>query len=86
MISWGSLVLLALAVFVAALVLPGCTADTPELELADEDRAALASLGYVANELRESGGTDTEKRVLVLGIDGMDWLITTRLTVSAWTA
>jgi predicted AlkP superfamily phosphohydrolase/phosphomutase len=78
-IVWGSLVQLALAVFVAALVLPGCTADTPEPELADEDRAALASLGYVANELRESGGADTEKRVLVLGIDGMDWLITNRL-------
>ncbi len=63
-------------VLAAALVLPGCTAETPGVELADEDRAALASLGYVANELRESGGADPEKKVLVLGIDGMDWLIT----------
>ncbi|MCK4915983.1 MAG: alkaline phosphatase family protein, partial [Candidatus Eisenbacteria sp.] len=78
-IIWGAKVALALAVFVTAPVLPGCTAETPELELAEEDRAALASLGYVANELTESGGADTEKRVLVLGIDGMDWLITTRM-------
>ncbi|MFH1865762.1 MAG: alkaline phosphatase family protein, partial [Candidatus Eisenbacteria bacterium] len=76
-VPWSAAVVLA--VFAAAAVLQGCTAETPGVELADEDRAALASLGYVAAELRESGGASPEKKVLVLGIDGMDWLITSRL-------
>jgi predicted AlkP superfamily phosphohydrolase/phosphomutase len=65
---------------VGALAVAGCTADAPEdTGLSDADRAALASLGYVADELAATGGAHTEKRVLVLGIDGMDWLITRRM-------
>ncbi|MBD3349587.1 MAG: hypothetical protein GF400_10395 [Candidatus Eisenbacteria bacterium] len=71
---------LASAVILAAAVLAGCSADIAEDEgLAEEDREALASLGYVSNEIRESGGVDSEKKVLVIGIDGMDHTITSRM-------
>jgi predicted AlkP superfamily phosphohydrolase/phosphomutase len=78
----GALVWLVALVAVASALsaaLPGCTAETPEPGLSEQDRAALASLGYVADEIRQAGGRDESKKVLVLGIDGMDWLITSRL-------
>jgi len=69
----------ALMAALAVALLQGCTADTPGVELADEDQAALESLGYVANEIQHAGGTDPAKKVLVLGIDGMDWILASRL-------
>jgi predicted AlkP superfamily phosphohydrolase/phosphomutase len=70
--------LLAIGLLTSTL-LPGCSADAPEVELPEEERAALASLGYVTSDTREGRGADPEKKVLVVGIDGMDWLLTQRL-------
>ncbi len=70
----------ALVLALAIAMLAGCTSNVAQDEgLAEEDRAALASLGYVAAEIREAGGLDSSKKVLVIGIDGMDYLITTRM-------
>ena len=63
-----------------AVLMAGCSGEAVQDEgLAQQDREALASLGYVADEVRESGGLDSAKKVLVIGIDGMDYLITTRM-------
>jgi len=76
---------LLFAVLAATLALvllgAGCSSDAPEDPgLREEDVQALASLGYVA---RETAGRDDhaggEKKVFVLGIDGMDYLTTVRL-------
>jgi predicted AlkP superfamily phosphohydrolase/phosphomutase len=61
------------------LVLSSCTAEKAESALSDQDKAALASLGYVGEELRESGRNDPSRKMIVLGIDGMDWTIASRL-------
>ncbi len=72
----GTAALLALAIALA-----GCTADVPEQSgLSDEERAALASLGYVETGAVAAGEDgDHGHRVIVLGIDGMDWLISSRM-------
>jgi predicted AlkP superfamily phosphohydrolase/phosphomutase len=76
----GGLAVLAAAVLLAAIILPGCSSQGAKDEgLSQQDREALASLGYVAQEVRQSGGLDTAKRVIVLGIDGMDYTIASRL-------
>ena len=75
------LVLMLGAAIVLASVLAGCTADEPEdARMTEEDMAALASLGYIEidSSLREAVRSG-EKKVLVIGIDGMDWIMTTRL-------
>ena len=65
---------------VAVFGMAGCTSDVAEDDgLSPEDREALASLGYVAEEVARGGGVDVGKRVLVIGIDGMDYTITTKL-------
>ena len=70
------LVLAAIVLIVGA----GCSSEAVEDEgLAEQDREALASLGYVATEVARAGGLPSEKKVLVIGIDGMDYMITTRL-------
>lgn len=67
-------------VAVSVFLLAGCSSETAKDEgLAQEDRDALASLGYVAAEVKETEEFDPAKRVLVIGIDGMDYLITTRM-------
>jgi predicted AlkP superfamily phosphohydrolase/phosphomutase len=74
------LALLAVAGIAAIVVGAGCSSGISQDEgLSDADREALASLGYVAGEVESRGGLPEHKRVLVLGIDGMDYLITTRL-------
>ena len=70
---------LALA-FAALLACAGCSSEAVRDEgLSQEDREALASLGYVADEVGGSETFDPAKRVLVIGIDGMDYLITSRM-------
>jgi len=70
----------AMALALASALLAGCSSDAVQDQgLAEQDREALASLGYVSNEVREAGGVDSEKKVLVIGIDGMDYLITSRM-------
>jgi predicted AlkP superfamily phosphohydrolase/phosphomutase len=74
--------LLPFALVVAALVaFAGCSADQPqEGALGAEEQEALASLGYVARNVGEGPGqVSPERRVLVLGIDGMDYVVTSRL-------
>ncbi len=75
------LALLLGAAIALASVLAGCTADEPDDAcMTDEDRAALASLGYIEIDsgLREAVRSG-KRKVLVLGIDGMDWVMTSRL-------
>ena len=68
------------AIATVAFLLAGCSSETARDEgLSQEDRDAIASLGYVAGEVRESETFDPAKRLLVVGIDGMDYLITTRM-------
>jgi predicted AlkP superfamily phosphohydrolase/phosphomutase len=68
--------LIALALFLG----PGCSSEAVKDEgLAQQDREALASLGYVGSEVARAGGLPAGKKVLVLGIDGMDYTITSRL-------
>ncbi len=73
---------LTLAVVSAgALWLAGCSADAPrDAGMTESDKEALASLGYIelGPAMREAVASG-EKKVLVVGIDGMDWLITRRL-------
>jgi predicted AlkP superfamily phosphohydrolase/phosphomutase len=70
-----------LLVALAALAVWGCTADTSDdTSLGAEEREALASLGYVTRDVGEGPGqVSPERRVLVLGIDGMDYVVTSRL-------
>jgi len=81
MIRVGGRAAAILILAVAALISgAGCSSEAIEDEgLAAQDREALASLGYVATEIAQAGGLPSEKKVLVVGIDGMDYLITTRL-------
>jgi len=74
--------LLPFALAVATIVaLSGCSADQPEEgALGAEEQEALASLGYVTRNIGDGPGqVSPERRVLVLGIDGMDYILTARL-------
>lgn len=69
-----------LTVAMAALLAAGCSSEAARDEgLSREDREALASLGGVAEEVRGTESFDPARRVLVIGIDGMDYLIARRM-------
>lgn len=77
--TWLALLLAGLAA--GAIWLAGCSADMPEdAGMSEQDKEAFASLGYVELDpaMREAVASG-EKKVLVIGIDGMDWLLTRRL-------
>jgi len=75
------LMLMLAVLAVGAFWLSGCSADAPEdTGLSEHDKEALASLGYVDLEPAMRQAVDSgEKKVLVVGIDGMDYLLTSRL-------
>jgi predicted AlkP superfamily phosphohydrolase/phosphomutase len=75
----GLVARLVLVLFATA-VAAGCSSDaTKDTGVAQADKDAVASLRGLGAEVAASGGAPAGKRVIVLGIDGMDYRTTVRL-------